>query len=418
MRVVTRLCATGVLCLWGTAVSSAQDGDTVKDFETLTELEAVERFMTNDPRVRALETRVDEIRAEQADRARWSNPVVFYSQETTGDVQDAFLLARQELPVTGRLGLFREAGRIAVETTQADVWFQIAQLRAEVRYAFTDLVLAQEREATLQQGLIKLQDVVRILHLREEAGEGSTFHRMRVERELVDWEAEMGSARVARAEAQGRLVPYLGPDVVPVSLVASGRLDPGARLPPLAMLVEQALSNRLDYRSTALSIAQFDAERRAAERRRLPTPLISGGSKRSSVGETTKAGYVFSVDLAIPLFDRGQSAAAVARAQMTRAEAEAASLRLRIEADVRTAHAALVLRDEQADRYRQSVAETAEPLAEIGRIGYQEGELSILELLDAERQALEARLAALDLSALARRAAIELDRIVGAEVRP
>ena len=418
MRVVTRLCATGVLCLWGTAVSSAQDGDTVKDFETLTELEAVERFMTNDPRVRALETRVDEIRAEQADRARWSNPVVFYSQETTGDVQDAFLLARQELPVTGRLGLFREAGRIAVETTQADVWFQIAQLRAEVRHAFTDLVLAQEREATLQQGLIELQDVVRILHLREEAGEGSTFDRMRAERELVDWEAEMGSARVARAEAQGRLVPYLGPDVVPVSLVASGRLDPGARLPPLAMLVEQALSNRLDYRSTALSIAQFDAERRAAERRRLPTPLISGGSKRSSVGETTKAGYVFSVDLAIPLFDRGQSAAAVARAQMTRAEAEAAALRLRIEADVRTAHAALALRDEQANRYRQSVAETAEPLAEIGRIGYQEGELSILELLDAERQALEARLAALDLSALARKAAIELDRIVGAEVRP
>ena len=418
MRVVTRLCATGVLCLWGTAVSSAQDGDTVKDFETLTELEAVERFMTNDPRVRALETRVDEIRAEQADRARWSNPVVFYSQETTGDVQDAFLLARQELPVTGRLGLFREAGRIAVETTQADVWFQIAQLRAEVRHAFTDLVLAQEREATLQQGLIELQNVVRILHLREEAGEGSTFDRMRAERELVDWEAEMGSARVARAEAQGRLVPYLGPDVVPVSLVASGRLDPGARLPPLAMLVEQALSNRLDYRSTALSIAQFDAERRAAERRRLPTPLISGGSKRSSVGETTKAGYVFSVDLAIPLFDRGQSAAAVARAQMTRAEAEAASLRLRIEADVRTAHAALALRDEQANRYRQSVAETAEPLAEIGRIGYQEGELSILELLDAERQALEARLAALDLSALARKAAIELDRIVGAEVRP
>ena len=418
MRVVTRLCATGVLCLWGTAVSSAQDGDTVKDVETLTELEAVERFLTNDPRVRALETRVDEIRAEQADRARWSNPVVFYSQETTGDVQDAFLLARQELPVTGRLGLFREAGRIAVETTQADVWFQIAQLRAEVRHAFTDLVLAQEREATLQQGLIELQDVVRILHLREEAGEGSTFDRMRAERELVDWEAEMGSARVARAEAQGRLVPYLGPDVVPVSLVASGRLDPGARLPPLAVLVEQALSNRLDYRSTALSITQFDAERRAAERRRLPTPLISGGSKRSSIGETTKAGYVFSVDLAIPLFDRGQSAAAVARAQMTRAEAEAASLRLRIEADVRTAHAALALRDEQANRYRQSVAETAEPLAEIGRIGYQEGELSILALLDAERQALEARLAALDLSALARRAAIELDRIVGAEVRP
>ena len=418
MRVVTRLCAAGVLCLWGTAVSLAQDGDTVKDVETLTELEAVERFMTNDPRVRALETRVDEIRAEQADRPRWSNPGVFYSQETTADVKDVFVLARQELPVTGRLGLFREAGRIAVETTQADVRSQIAQLQAKVRHAFTDLVLAQEREAALQQGLIELQDVVRILRLREEAGEASTFDRMRADRELMNWEAEMDSARVARVEAQGRLVPYLGPDVVPVSLVASGRLDPGARLPPLAMLVEQALSNRMDYRSTALSIAQFDAERRAAERQRLPTPMISAGWKRSSVGETTKDGYVFSVDLAVPVFHHGQSASAIARAQMMHAEANAASLRLRIEADVRTAHATVALRGEQADRYRQSVAETAEPLAEIGRIGYQEGELGILELLDVERQVLEARLRALDLSALARSAAIELDRIIGVEVRP
>jgi outer membrane protein TolC len=44
--------------------------------------------------------------------------------------------------------------------------------------------------------------------------------------------------------------------------------------------------------------------------------------------------------------------------------------------------------------------------------------LGILELLDAERQALDARLRLLELAAAARRAAIDLDRVVGVEFRP
>ena len=60
----------------------------------------------------------------------------------------------------------------------------------------------------------------------------------------------------------------------------------------------------------------------------------------------------------------------------------------------------------------------AEPLAQIGRIGYEEGELSILELLDSDRQALDARLRILDLAAAARRAAIDLDRAIGREFTP
>ena len=69
-------------------------------------------------------------------------------------------------------------------------------------------------------------------------------------------------------------------------------------------------------------------------------------------------------------------------------------------------------------RYQESAAAIAEPLALIGRVGYEEGELSILELLDAERQALDARLQVLELAAIARRAAIELDRVIGQEFRP
>ena len=417
MHVVARLCTAGVLCLWVhcfwvPGLSAAQA------LNTLTEPEVLERFMNRDLRVRWSQTRVDEVRAEQADRARWSNPGVFYSQENVAGVRDDFVVLRQELPVTGRLGLLREAGRTAVEATRTEVGFLIAQLRADVRRAFTALVLVQERETTLQLGLTELREVVRILRAREDAGEGSRFDRMRAERELVDWEAEVATAAVTRAQAQGLLSSYLGPDVAPASLVADGQLGPGPSVLPLATLLKTAVENRLDHRAAEQSVARFDAERRAAERRRLPTPTVSAGSKHSSIGGAPQAGYTFSVDLSVPLFDRGQSSADRARAQMARAAADAETLRVQIDAAVHTARAALVLREAQADRYRRATVDTAEELVEIGRVAYQEGELGILELLDAERQALEARLQALELTGLARVARIELDRVVGMEARP
>jgi outer membrane protein TolC len=145
---------------------------------------------------------------------------------------------------------------------------------------------------------------------------------------------------------------------------------------------------------------------------------VTGGLKRSDIGGTTSSGYQVSVDLSMPLFSRGQAATALAIAQKSRAEAEAESWRLQIEAGVRAAYTVARIHDEQLRRYQEAAAAIAEPLAAIGRVGYEEGELTILELLDAERQALDARLRVLELAAAARRAAIELDRVTGREMNP
>ncbi len=114
----------------------------------------------------------------------------------------------------------------------------------------------------------------------------------------------------------------------------------------------------------------------------------------------------------------GTSDVARAQAQRRQVDADATGLRIQIEMAVVTAHEGLLRRQDAAARYRRTATETAEALARIGRVAYQEGELTILELLDAERQALEAELTALELSARARLARIELDRAVGAEVQP
>jgi cobalt-zinc-cadmium efflux system outer membrane protein len=396
---------------------SAQASATVQA-ERLTEGEAVARFMANNPRIRALNARIEQVRAGHAERALWPNPAITFSRESVFNTDDTFVLARQELPISGRRGQLRTAGRIAVEAAQADARFQTMQAQADLREAYTALLLAQEREAVLRSGIAALQRLVDVLRVREEGGEGSSYDRIRGARAVLDLEADLSAAAVARAQAQGRLAAYLGSQAAPETLVAADALSPVTTVPTVAMVVQEALSNRGDYQSTQLSIAQFEAERQAATRLRLPTPTLTGGLKRSDAGTTSASGYQFSVDIAVPLLSRGQAAVALANAQKAQAEAEAEAWRIRIEAEVRAAHTALAIQQERAAQYRQSAAEIAEPLAKIGRVAYEEGELGILELLDSDRQALDARLRILDLAAAARRAAIDLDRAIGREFRP
>ncbi len=414
MRLVVLLCAAMYTLAAGIHVASAQVAPAA---EALTEAQALARQLAADPRIRAIRSRPDAVRAAQAERARWPNPVAAFSRESVASSSDVFLVGRQELPISGRRGYLRSAGRLAVDAASAEASFDVGQLQAALRQSFATLLSAQDREAILQESVRALQELIGILRAREQAGEGSRYDRLRGERALVDLENDLAAAALARARARTELASFLGPDVAPESIVAAGTLEQ-APPPSVPELIGRALQSRADYRSTELTVAQFDEERQAAGALRVPTPSLGYGLKRSGVGDVAHNGYQLSIEVAVPLFNRGQSAVALAAAEATRADLERASLRLLIEAEVRSAYVTVTMEQERATRYGQSIAEAAEPLAGIARVAYEEGELGILELLDANRQLVEARLEVLNLAVARRMAAIELDRVTGVEVKP
>jgi cobalt-zinc-cadmium efflux system outer membrane protein len=263
----------------------------------------------------------------------------------------------------------------------------------------------------------ELRQLIELLRAREQAGEGSRYDRLRGQRALADLEVEQDAAAILRARAQADLASFLGPGMTPDSLIAIGALQ---QIPPLPVedLVQQALMSRGDYQSIDRIAAQYEAERQAAAALRVPSPSIGYGVKRSRTDAGATRGSQLTLEVDVPLFNRGQSAVALAMAQAARAGAERAFLGLQVETEVRAAHAVVGLEQARAIRYEQSLVETAEPLDTIARAAYQEGELGILELLDAHGQLREARLRVIDLNAAGRLAAIELDRATGLEIRP
>ena len=317
--------------------------------QEITEEEALRRLVQESPQARALRAAPEIARAETKAWSLAPNPTLTYSREDAAQTRDDFLLVQQSLPITGRRGLMRRAGGAAVEATSAETSHALVQLQTDLRLTFYELLHAQERKALLDKGIAELQEVVRILKEREREGEGSRFDRLRAERELADVQVELVSAQASIVQAQSRLAAFVAPGTDPALIVAKGQFTQDGSLPPVAELVNRALEARGDYRAGGHELERWEFEGRAAKRSRVPEPILGGGLKRTQIPGFADNGYVVSLSIPLPLFNRGQAETARAQAVARRIQAERLALRQQIEAEVKGAYAALELRRRLAE---------------------------------------------------------------------
>ena len=381
--------------------------------QTLTEAHALDRMRTDYPALRALALTVQEADASSRERRLIANPTVSFTREATSLGRDDFYLVSQELPISGRRRLLGEANREVVGIAESQAEVQERALERELRLAFTDLLHAQARERVLEKGVRELVRLVDVLRLREEAGEGSRFDRLRAEREVTDIRFDIEAGSVETFRRQARLASFLGDVPDPAGLHAAGEITDVQRVATFDGLLAQALASRPDYRLLERQAARWDAERRAARRLRFPGAAVTAGVTRSSTSLLSDSGFAVTATMVLPVFNRGQAQVGRAEAARGRAEARRLTLEIHMTNDVRAAHTA-------AERYRGMVAryqtESVEPAAELASIAtaaYEEGVYGILELLDSHRVKLRAELRFLELAAAARHAYIELDHAVG-----
>jgi cobalt-zinc-cadmium efflux system outer membrane protein len=385
-----------------------------------TEQAILEEFLNQSPVARQVKARTDAVRAEAQGRTLYANPQVNFSHESAGLNQ--FFEAQQTVPLSGRRRFLQEAGTAAVEVSESEGAAQMWNLRTDVRRAFYRLVAAQEFESTLSGGTADLDEAIRILLAREAAGEGSTYDRLRAQRERLDLASQLASARATVAQARGGLSVYLPPQTAVTQV--RGTLAVSAMVPSTGELAERALASRAEYRAEQQQAVRYQAEQKAADRLRRPEPTVAAGLKRAALPELagsalrdyTAYGPVVTVTVPIPLFNKGRTEAARFRAEQEQAAARRETLERRIRAEAAGARETLLLRQAALETYRTEAAQTSSELIRIARTSYQEGEAGILELLDSFRIGLQARTRLIELQAAVKEAALELDRAVGMEV--
>lgn len=383
--------------------------------QELTERQALQ-LLRESPYHRELQARVAVARAETRRGTLYPNPSVSAAFEGAGRTD--FYLFEQPLAVNGRRSLLRQAGKSAVAVAKAGADHALREIEARLRDAFQQLAYAQKRKRTIRDSIGELDELVRILRERERAGEGSKFDRLRAEREIVERETESAGAETLIAELRARLAGFLGERVDPENLVAGGTLEPEYPLPDLREALAEGLAARSDYQVEKERLEQLRLEAEAADRLRIPNPVVSGGLKRAEIGDRYANGPVLSVSIDLPLFNKGQVDKQLAEAKADRTRARRRVLENQILADVRAAHNSLRLRREIASGYQARSGRRAEELREIAEIAYQEGELGILELLDSYRVDQRAELRLLELQVAAKLAEVEFDRAIAKELLP
>ena len=381
------------------------------DTRIITLDEALSRAEVQSPAAQRIQRQVDVARAEVVASGLWATPEIFGSrEESAGEVERSVGLTLP-IPLGGRPGLEKEAARIALRATQSEATLSRLELRARVREAFIDLLSSQERTAILEAGLEQLDDLVSILRLREERGEGSGFDRMR-----ADWERAAIAVQATDAGAQierSRSVLASLVSLPSQGLTAKGTLEPAGPLAFLDSLFGMTTS-RGDLLALDERIRRAEILGKSARRRRVPGLSLTAGARNTEEGGVDDTGPTLGLSLAIPLFDRGQGEHATAVAEAGLLQALREERRREVRADTEVAYASV----SAARRNEKSFAAIGDPseLVSIAQAGYEGGVMIILELLDAYRTSLEMHLRMIDLRTSARQAEVELDRALGKEV--
>ena len=381
----------------------------------LTESQVVAQSGAESPRVAAARASVDVARADALAAGRWPNPRVTFNREAVAGVTENMVMVAQPLPVTGRrrLDVSAATARVAASSSRAED--RIRRVRADLRLVFTDLWAAQERERELTRSRDRLNELAGILGRREEAGEAAGFDRLRAEREVVDVDATRAMAAIERAQAQATLAGFLAAPPPPDAIEAVRPTAATAMLPTVDELMARAETSRGDLVALARELEAAGFAEQAAARRAIPEPEIVAGTKTSNaVGGD--AGTIFSVHVALPLFDRAHPERAAAQARGRQVRAEADVMRRTIRAQIAAWRAAVVERRAIAERHRVALGSGPDQIERIAQVSYEAGERGILELLDAHRTAAAARLRQAELDAAVREAEIELEFVSGWEI--
>lgn len=383
--------------------------------QPLTEAEAL-RLGLSRTEVIALEhgTR-DAAQADVAAIGLWANPTLAYSRErlrgTPDSVEESWQIS-QTFDLSGRRDLRREAAERRADAAMATSTVRRADFAAEIRRRFHEVLLGQQTVVAMETWAQRFTRIETIVGKLTQAGDASGYDRRRLVRERQGAQARLATERAMLARNRERLTALLGNIGIREESVA-GTLLPGP-LPGLETALA-SLDRRPDLQILARRAEAADVEGRAASRGWVPDVTLGVGPMRSDNGTVRDKGTVFTVSIPLPVFDRQQTGERRAAAEAINARAEFGLARSRAEGDLHGLHRQVEQLIRAAAEYRSKAVAAPPELLRIAQAAWQGGESSLLELLDANRGALEAETTALELEWKARAARIELNQLTGTD---
>lgn len=318
----------------------------------------------------------------------------------------------QPIVMGGRIGAAADAARAEQAAREAEVELQRRELFGEIAFEHARLlsIAAQQR---LHEELLLLAD--RTLDAAQarfdaRAAPETDVIRPRIERHRID--AALGRLGHERASARRRLSMLLGGEeldadrLVPAPLATPASLDTGA--------LEAKV--RGSHPALALQDREIDAAAaRLARVRAERTPDLDVRVAAGYRGEEDDAIVEIGAGMALPLWDAREGDLLTARFELLRARQQRASVEHELLARLADAIGEHEAARTQWEALRDRIVPDALRAFEQTGEGYRGGRASFLDLLDAQRTLVEARVAEAEFAGVLAAARARVAQIVGPE---
>jgi cobalt-zinc-cadmium efflux system outer membrane protein len=348
------------------------------------------------------------------------NPVATVTHEglseSGADYSESYFLASQRLEWPGRRDgrIASSDGEAAVARTRADA--ERLRLAFEVKRSYLQAAAAEEQ-------LVVIEEVRDVFRFAEESGRqrfregdlsGYDARRIRIERARYEnvamsqtialRNARLLFASLILSDSSGEEPPNVAPAAVPEGSPPSlSDLDDEAAL-------EGAFERRREMRSAEAQVTAAEGSVRYRSTFRYPDVTLTGGYKRQSDGFD---GFFVGASLPVPLFDQKQGDVDAAEARLRTATAHLALTPRTIANDVRRTFSTYLSVSERAALIRDQLLSGVDDLLRIARVSYGEGEMSLLELLDAAEAYRESQIALSELTSELWIRYYDLERAIG-----
>jgi len=394
--------------------------------QVLTLEEARTRALARSPLLAGSREEIAAATAWARQAGAFSNPVLSYAREQTsrggGSNWQNIGLIEQRLDFSGA----RSARRDAAGQRQLAALARGQVVEAEVLYlvtrAYVEAVALDRQAARMGQLADAFARARRISAERRAEGDVSGYADRRVALEAARYAALHAEALLARHRARLTLGTLLASDADAITPLELSLEDSLALLPvglPLDSLRLLALEVRGDLRAAGAEAAASVAEARAARREAFPIPTAAIGFKNEQAAADPGAsnGIVLQLSFPVALWDGRRGAALAYQAEGRRQRAESDRLRREISHEVESAWAGMSTARHELDALGPQLGREAELALTAAETAYQEGEISLVEWLDAVRayQEAESSFTSLQADYLVQRAALE--RAVGTRLQ-
>ena len=274
-----------------------------------------------------------------------------------------------------------QAARDMTDATRSTVSDNERQLVFNLTQQFVNVLLSQSTIDFTQQVHDSFQKTVDISEARHKAGDMSEGDLLKIKLQMLQFQNDVFSAKLAKVQALAGLRQFLGFESVPDSYDVEGELDYQAVHAGLDDLKALALRTRPDLQAAQKNLVAARSAELLAEANRKRD--LTASFNYSHVAATNTGAFFFNIQL--PIFDRNQGEIDRTRFVITQSQELASESSQQVLTDVVDAFSALRTSEQIVQLYQGGYVDQAKQSRDISEYAYKRGAASLLDYLDSER---------------------------------